>query len=186
MKKILLMFALIIPMIANAQFTLTPEGFKAESGKDFYVVEIDGSQSDLYAKAKSAITQTFVSAKDAATFSEPDVISIHGFSDKIAIKDGPRKVSLNMTYTMNIHFKDGKIRFDAPNVLSLYSINKGREVNLYLGCGGGPGLSDFGHIFKKDGKVRNELGKESLENYFNGIIKSIIDKMQAPIVEEDW
>lgn len=186
MKKILTLLAFIIPMIAHAQFALTPEGFKTEGDKNYYVVEINGTQSELFGKAKSSITQIFVSAKDAATFTEPDVISIHGSTDKITIKDGPRKVNLTMTYSINILFKDGKIRFNAPEVLSLYSFNKGREVNLYLGCGGGPGMNDFGHIFKKDGKIRNELAKESLDNYFNGLIKSIVDKMQNPIIDEDW
>lgn len=187
MNKILTLMALIIiPMIANAQFVLTPDGFRTEGDKNYYVAEIEGSQAELFGKAKTAITDIFISAKDAATFTEPDIISIHGSTDKITIKDGPRKINLRMTYSINILFKDGKIRFNAPEVLSLYSFNKGREVNLYLGCGGGPGMNDFGHIFKKDGKIRNELAKESLDNYFNGLIKSIIDKMQNPIIDEDW
>lgn len=185
-RTLFLLISLILPMLANAQFALTPEGFKTEDDKNYYVVNIDGSQSELFTKAKSAITQLYVSAKDAATFSEPDVISIHGTTDKIKIKDGPLKTNLTMSYSISILFKEGKMRFNSPDVLSLYSYNKGRNVNLYLGCGRGPGLNDFGYIFKKDGKIRNGLAKESLDNFFNNLIKSIIDKIQNPTVEEDW
>lgn len=185
MKKLIVILAIMLPMAMKAQFVLTPDGFQSD-GKDYYAVEVEGTQSELFNKAKSAITQIYVSAKDAATFSEPTVISLNGFTKGIQIKDGPRTVELDMRYTMKILFKDGKIRFDAPNVLSLSTFNSGRDLSLYLGRGGGPGFNDYGYIFKKDGKVRNEKAVQSLEKYFNTLIQTIVNDIKNPVVDEDW
>lgn len=186
MKKLFFFIALLMPFMANAQFELTPEGFKAETGKDFYVVEIDGTQAELFSKAKTAITQVFVSAKDVASYNEPEVISLQGFTDKIKLKTGPLKYSLDTNYTIKILFKDGKIRFNAPDVLNMTYRDKNKSMSVYMGTGGGGGITDLGHVFKKDGKIRHKEVKETLEEYFNGLINAIVDKIKSPSVEEDW
>lgn len=186
MKKLMLLLAILIPAMAQAQFVLTPDGFRTAEGQDFYVVEIPGTQEELFNKAQSAVTEIFVSPKDVVSATSPSVISLKGFTDKVYIKDGPRKTNLDTDYSIKILFKDGKIRFNAPSVLSMGIYNSGRVLSLTIGCGGGAGLNSYGYMFKKDGKIRYKEGQESLEAYFNSLISSIVDKVTSPTTEDDW
>lgn len=186
MKKLLLLLAFFIPMMSNAQFIITPEGFKTEDGQDYYVVDIPGSQEELFNRTQSALTEIYVSPKDVISATSQSVISLKGFTDKVYIKDVVRKTSMDTDYTIKILFKDGKIRFNAPSILSMGTHNKGRFLTLTIGCGGGAGMNDFGYLFKKDGKVRYKEGQESLESFFNTLINTIADKVATPTTEDDW
>lgn len=188
MKQILLILAVLTSSFcAKAQFILTADGWATETGKQYYVTEIPGSQQELYAKAKVAFTQIYKSAKDVLSYSEPDIIKANGFTDTPFLKQWGRTAHFNMTYSLTVLFKDGKIRFDAPSIGSLYSLDgRGIEVPLYMGKGGGSGLSSFGHIFKKNGDVRYKDAKQSIEEYFNNLIGSIITAIENPTVDEDW
>lgn len=186
MKKLFLLFSLIIPMMANAQFILTPDGFRTADGQDFYVVEIPGTQEELFNKTQTALTEIYISPKDVMSTTSPSLISLKGFTEKVYIKDVVRKTSMDTDYTIKILFKDGKIRFNAPSILSMGTYNKGRFLTLAIGRGGGAGMNDFGYIFKKDGKVRYKEGQESLESFFNSLIATIVSKVEAPTTEDDW
>lgn len=174
-------------LYANAQFTLTADGWVAETGKSFYVVEIPGTQAELYNKAKLAFTQIYKSAKDVLSYSEPDIIKANGFSDAPYLKQMGKKYPVNMSYSITVLFKDGKIRFDAPSISSLYSTNGyGQKLELDSGKGGGAGLGHLGALFKNNGDVRYKDTKQSIEDYFNGVINSIVTSIQSPITDEDW
>lgn len=186
MKKLILILAMMMPLIANAQFSLTPEGFKTADEKDFYVVDIEGTQADLFKRAQTAITELFVSANDVVTANAPDIISLNGFTNAIYLKQMGRKAVFDTKFTLKIMFKDNKVRFNAPHINSMGLYNKGRVLDLYMGCGGGSGLNDYGHIFKKDGKVRYKDAVASAEEYFNGLINAIVEKIKSPVVESEW
>ena len=54
MKKLLALLFLFLSLSVNAQFRVTPDGFKTEEGQDFYVAPIEGkSAMDLYKGVKS-------------------------------------------------------------------------------------------------------------------------------------
>ena len=186
MKKLILLLALIVPIVANAQFQLTSDGFKTSEGKDFYVVEIEGTQSQLFQRAQSAITEIFVSANDVVSANMPDIISLSGYTNAIFIKQVGKKTNMDTKYSMKILFKDGKIRFNAPTITSMGVFNNGRTVNLYMGCGGGSGMNDFGHIFKKDGSVRYNDAVNSSSEFFNSLINEIVEKINSPVTQDDW
>lgn len=188
MKKLLCLIAIICSITSYAQFKLTPEGLVTEDGKDFYVVSIDGTQEDLYNRAKMAITTLFKSAKDVVTEVPSSQIKISAISvDDVFIKQLGHKTTFRMPYTLNILFKDGRIRFDAPSIEELYTYTGNQnKFNLYLGMGGGASIGDCGHIFKKDGKVRYKDGVASIESYFNTLIAEIVKNIQTPAAEEEW
>lgn len=186
MKKILFLCCSLAYICANAQFTLTSEGWATEEGKSFYVVEIPGSKQELFDKAKTCLTLLYNSPKDVLSFSAPDVVSISGFTDAPYFKQMGVKYPIETFYTMTIRFKEGRIRFDAPNINNLEVYNKSKRFPIYLGKGGGMGISDMGYIFKKDGKVRYKDAQRTIEEYFNNLVNTIASKIQTPVVEEGW
>ena len=179
---------LCVALAANAQFTLVPGKLVAEGDKAYYVVEMDGTQQELYNKAKGAITTLFRSAKDVISEVPTSQIKINAVSvDDVYLKIMGHKESFTMEYTMNILVKDGRIRFDAPIIDKMWTANnKGNVAQLYADEGGGSGMTDYGHIFKKNGDVRYNEAKQSIENYFNTLVKAIVSNMQSDPAEEDW
>ena len=179
---------LYVALAANAQFTLVPGKLVADGDKAYYVVEMDGTQQELYNKAKGAITTLFRSAKDVISEVPSSQIKINAVSvDDVYQKKVGFKSAFTMEYSLNILFKDGRIRFDAPIVGRTWTTNgKGDILQMYITEGGGGGMTDYGCVFKKNGDVRFKEAKQSIEDYFNTLVKAIINNMQSAPVEEDW
>lgn len=184
MKKVLLfVLGYALPLIASAQsFTLTPDGFRnaEDESKDYIVVQIDGTQEELFNKAKTAVTSIFSSPKDVLSFNEPDIIVATGISSgDLQYKMMGMVTFFDVPYRLQMQFKEGRIRIDAP-AASKGIVNGGRG-EMFFGRGGG-----LAYIFKKDGKLRLEKQKKQLEDYFNGLVANIISKIEKGAAQEDW
>lgn len=183
MKKVLfIVLGIALPLIASAQsFTLTPDGFRnaEDEDKDFIVVQMDGTQAELFSKAKTAITSIFNSPKDVLSFNEPDIIVVTGVSSgDLQYKAMGMTSYFDVSYRLQLQFKEGRIRIDAPAADK--GVVQGGRGELFFGRGG------MTYIFKKDGKVRMEKQKKQLEDHFNGLVSAIISKMKNGASQEDW
>lgn len=187
MKKVLALITALLPMLACAQyFELTPDGFvnAQDTTKRFVVIQMDGSQEELYNKAKTAITTMWNSPKDVMSYNEPDVIVVNGFTNDLYVKNFGIKSYLGMHYRLQFHFKDGKIRIDAPSADKAESGN-GKGV-LYFCRGGGQSMLGIIYVFDKKGKLKQKDFKAQVENYFDTLITALIEKMKSGGSIEDW
>lgn len=188
MKKALAIIAVLLPFMAAAQyFTLTPEGWKnaEDNTLDYVVVPMEGTQAELFQKAKTAVTATYKSAKDVMSFNEPDIITVNGYTDCIFIKRMGMRFDFGMRYTMQILFKDGKIRFNVPDAYEAELKGKPGFISLRPGSTGFMGNTEY--VFDKNGKLKKKDQKQQVEDYFNGLVQTIIDKMKnGASNDDDW
>lgn len=189
MNKVLAFIMVLLPMLATAQtFTLTPQGFvnADEQTKTYVVVEMQGTQAELYAKAKTAVTSMWNSPKDAMSYNEPDIIVVNGYSNNAAhFKKWGRDNIFGMVYRLQIQFKDGRIRIDAPVIGSLdYA---GGQGTMLIEAGDNSTSQHITRAFEKNGKVRFPEFNKNVEDYFNGLVATLIDKMKNGVSnDKDW
>lgn len=174
MKRLILLFIIsALTWSANAQFVLTPQGFRNDQdfSKDYIICEFDNiSKENLYNKMLLYITSTYKSPKTVTSKIENEVISIN------AIHSDLFKFYLYHTYDLNyiitFEFKDNKIRVKILDFsLDNYTISGGRHL-------------DINGIFNKTGKVKNEKAKKNLEDYFNKYIDNIENIIQKK--DDNW
>lgn len=182
MKKVLLAILFALPMAAVAQvFTLTANGFvnAEDPSKDYAVVEIEGTQAELFNKAKTAATAMWGAAKEVLSYNEPEIIVINGLSSgDVSYTFMGMTSYYDVYYRLQLQFKDGRMRIDAPKADK--ATVRGGRGEIFLGAGGRT------CIFKKNGEVRYDKMKEQVDKYFNTLVATLIDKMKNGAAQEDW
>ena len=191
MKKAYLSFFLLCAaLMINAQesvkFSLRPDGsFLSEDGKSYTVVEYEGKTAqELYSLIKSNIITLFNSPKTVLSENEPINLSIRALSEDLykTYKAGGGFVTYKVYYNLVFHFKDGRIRVDAPTV----------DRNLEVYATGIPLPKTFVSLvdgwFDKNGKAKSNRVKyiENVENNINYPINYLLgNKKETPFIEED-
>ncbi len=134
MKKFVLvsmcgLFAIFSFAQSRVNFTLNNrcEYIIKGAEKDFYVFPYEGeTQAALYNKALMGVTKTFVSAKDVVSKVENSMISINSTHRiEYYIAGGLVKVINDVNYIVEMEFKDGKIKVNAPQIVAIRN-NKGQ------------------------------------------------------------
>ena len=188
MRKILLSLIALLPLLGAAQsFTLTPDGFvnTDEPEKTYIVVEMEGTQAELFNRAKTAISSMWNSPKDVLSFSEPDIIIVNGYSANAAhFKKWGRNNVWGMSYRIQVLFKEGRIRIDAPTIGSLEYLSG--QGTMYIGPGDNSTSSHTVYAYETNGKARYPDFNSNIEAYFNGLTSTFIDKMRNGVAAEDW
>ena len=177
MKKLFLLLLMgIFTIISNAQsrvnFTLNTNCeyiIHKDSLKTYYVFPYEGeSQAALYNKALIGITKTFVSAKDVVSKVENSMISINSTHRIEHIIAGLIKMTYDVNYVVELEFKDGKIRVNAPTLVSIRS--NGRAATI-RDC-----------ILTNSGELANGW-EEYL--FVNDVINNILAQIK-PNSNDDW
>jgi len=186
MKKVIALFIALLPFVVCAQsFVLTADGFRdaANPEKPYIVVEVPGTQAELYNKAKTAVTMIWKSAKDVMSYSEPEVIIVNGFdSGSLWMKRLGMTFVFDFNYRLQFQFKDGKIRIDAPSIDE--AVNK--KSTLYFGKGKGNSMAGIMYMYNQKGELKQEKFKEQAESFVNGIVAAFIDKVKSGVADSDW
>lgn len=187
MKKIISLMVALMPIIAFAQkFDLNADGwFNAdEPSKNFLVVEVPGTKAELFAKAKTAVVSMWNSPKDVLSYNEPDIIIINGHNS-----GSVHKKSMGMTfvfefyYRIQLQFKDGKVRIDAPGVEKGTYNNKS---TLYFSGGKTSSWTGQAFLFDENGKLKMKDQKEQLVNAMNELVYCLVEKIKKGASQEDW
>ena len=122
MKKLLVICGLLMSMGLWAQvipdkFALQADGTMVANDKSYIVVEFPGkTKSELYSDILVSSSAMYVSPKDVLSVVENESITINGYA-KECLHYGMNIVSVN--YSITILFKDGKIRINSPQVVSI-------------------------------------------------------------------
>ena len=192
MKKLLLITALfmITAVTANAQFKLTPNGLVSieNPDKNYIVLEFKGkTQKELYNAVNVYLHSLYVSPQDVVSTVNNEAITINGISESAIMtkdKNIRGRIIYDIKYSISLAFKNGKIRINIPHIISMkryistitstYSIIGSRLTSQ---C-----------VFNKKGKVLDEIGKESIENFFNSYLNKIKTHIEndTKTVGDDW
>ena len=131
--SVLAMMTLVTSAQSRVNFTLNTRCeyiIHKDSVKTYYVFPYEGeSQSALYNKALIGVTKTFVSAKDVVSKVENSMISINStyhFDEYLA--GGIVKMSYDVNYVVELEFKDGKIKVNAPTIVSIRSNGRNADI----------------------------------------------------------
>ena len=169
-------------------FKLQPDGtFKAEDGKSFVVIEYDGkNQQELYNMVKANVLTLYDNPQEVLNEIEPTNITIRGISDVlwsgIKLIGGIQEYRAKYNYVF--HFKDGRIKVDAPLIDSQLVVS-GMGVTFSKTF-----VSFIDDWFDKKGGIKKKKEKDvsSVESIFNIPINYLLGNMKENIKEEeeDW
>ncbi|MCR5070143.1 MAG: DUF4468 domain-containing protein [Prevotella sp.] len=154
--------------------------FVSNDGKEYIVIPYEGKSAQaLYNRIKSNVTMLYNSAKDVISTSENSVISIKGYEKNAGYRPVAGfgyNVYFDISYVLKFMFKDGKIRIDAPTILSVYADNE-LMPEYHLWC-------KNQKLFVKGQRNPKRLCiTEGFEKVLNGIIESILKYDETT---EDW
>lgn len=192
MKKVLCVISMMfLALCANAQFMATKEGVKTTDGKDFYVIDIEGKTAkQLYDNIISYIMMNFKNPDAVLNKQEGKMINIHGvFSDAIPCKKVGKFINYaDIDLNLIIHFKDGKIRFDAPKINSIErQMHDGKIWKYYFYEGGVTGqMVGVFSLFKKNGKVKNEYAVNGFNEFINTLISDMLKYAKGESEDSEW
>lgn len=190
MKKVLslIVFA-FAAIVTNAQeFHLTPDGFVSEDGKPYLVFEREGTQEELYNRMKTALTTVYNNPKEVLSESKPDCItisSVYNFYTKIK---GP-KMHIHSPFSLNIFFKDNKIRINCPNNSKIESYFAKGTFTINVGKGKDKIMSSWIYYFDEDGNPKWQQSAQEYTDEVNGLVKAYMnafDSGAASQTDDEW
>lgn len=146
-------------------FTLAPTGFVSKENLDYTVVEVAGAkQQELYDNVLKSINSLYSNPKEGLTLVPGQAITLAAYQHRrlktsaIAYYD--------VDYTLSFLFKDGKIRINSPTFNA--------QIMNYNGTWNKMDVKKF--YFKGNGNPKREKSHQFVNAYFNGLIKSILEK----------
>lgn len=174
MNKIYLgIFLMLLTKIASAQyFTLAPEGFLSKEKTDYTVVDVPkANQQELYNNVLKSINSLYTNPQKGLTVVNGQSITLSAYEKKALKVSG--SYFYDVDYNLTFLFKNGRIRINAPTF----------DAGFMDYSGTWKRMNPKKVYFKSNGETRGEKNLQEINNYFNGLIKSIID-MSAKI--DNW
>jgi len=167
---------------ASSVFVLTPSGFRnaSDTSKDYLIFSVpEHKKSDLFKSVLMFAQKRYVNPKNVISQVPDESITLNGFA--------PGSIGRNsmffydMDYTVNIEFKDDKIKVQAPT-FTLSSTAPGSLVTLKLVSNNSLDGSYQG-IWNLRGKLKAERAKRNLETFFDLFL---VQMRQAIESKNDW
>lgn len=184
MKKFFLFVIVAMVAYANgfAQFKVTPDGVKTESGDNFIIVNANSvSQKELYQRCEAMLMKEFTNPEKVLSRQPNNIITVHGvYPDAVQYSnDG---TSYDVDCTITFMFKDGKVRIDAPVIEKLTDYDYG-ITDTYLAKGGSRFVTGAFYLYKKDGTPRDAKTIANLEKWVNLTIDEYKKKI---LTNDEW
>lgn len=176
-------------------FTLTPQGFVSDKKTDFVVIDVPNvKQKDLYRNVLNALSTMYKDPKNVLSLVEGESITIKGYEEKVIphkykpnpLQIGKSLMKYDVSYTINILFKDNKIRFNSPT----FECRRWYQGDYKSGWDEGWAYLKLTKdknartsIFEKNGEITSEESYNALNSHFNSLIKEILEKSKKV---NDW
>lgn len=168
-------------MVASAQyFELAPAGFvsASDNSKKYIVLDFPGySEQQLFDKMASFLQAN--PTYDVALMPDDGRILVSGATEIDALA-GVFKRAYTTKYMVGLRFKDNRLRIDGPVVEDMTSKD---GIKLYTSLPQ-DGVDAY-FVFAKDNKVKNAIGKENLEKFFNAFANNVIGAIKASDGDDD-
>lgn len=190
MRKIVTILTLLLfSQLSFAQyFTLTPKGFLSESESEYIVIDVPNStQADLYKSVLNALSIMYNDPKEVLSLVEGESITLNAYEpevitykDKVSpLQIGKTTYKYDLSYSISMLFKDGKIRFNRPT----FECRRWYENGYKGGWTSGwtylhlvKGKDAKSAIFDKNGEIISQEAYDGLNNHLNSLIKEIVEK----------
>lgn len=182
-KNLFLVISLLLAIFAKAQaqsiaYDQTSGRMMFEDGKDYAVVQMEGSQKELHDIIMSNLTRMFCNANDNVTSFNDASISMTGVT-KLFTLILPMGIPQTCTarIKMDIAIKDGRVKISVPDFLAFYKIYASGEQGEFFPYGGTFKTWADWYIYKSDSKKKKHgYVIKQLNSNMTSLIKSIISK----------
>ncbi|MRX40567.1 DUF4468 domain-containing protein [Flavobacterium sp. LC2016-23] len=184
MKKLLYMLFLISSVSYAQTLSVTPDGLRNPNDpeKTFVVLNLEGKTAkQLFDGSVKYITKNYQNPDKVIKGkieNEYIKFTTH-IADFIIIKNSFAKVPITADYTVELNFKDGKVRYE---VISLDMYDKSGRYKLHFK---GEGAFSGYYIYNNKEELKKPEAKTALENYFNIKIENLLKTLQNP-TEDNW
>lgn len=152
--------------------------FKRDGEDNYYVVDFGKkSAHQLYMDVLSHIASIYRNPEYVTSKVEDRSIVINGYANEIAyFKDSYDYINtVSFRYRLELQFKEGKIRVNAPTTIDLYS-ESSSKIKKYSDCNSN--MNAFVYLFDaKSATVMKEINK-----YINALITAVVYGSK----DDDW
>lgn len=185
MNKILFLLIFFCSFGYGQKLIVTSDGLKNadEPERTFVVINVEGKNSkQLYENALRFVNKTYENPDKvikAQMANEYLKISTH-VTDFLIIKNSFAKVAISGDYTIELTFKDNKVKFD---VVSINMYDRSRKYNLLFK---GEGALSGYYIYNKKDELKKPEAKIDLENFFNTQISNLSEYLKKDISDDKW
>lgn len=107
-------------IVSTPKFTISTLGFSntQNTSRPFIVFEFNSlDSSSMKAAVLSELSSMYKSPKDVISNIGDNIISIEGYATRVFKYNS---YSCDILFTLTIEFKDGKVRYNAPNIKQMY------------------------------------------------------------------
>lgn len=169
MRKLLLLFAItFISVTSVAQTNYVAHRYEMKTDNDVYEFE-NKNASELYQLSKVWISEMYKNPDRVIVADiENKLLKVNGFGE-VPSKGVLGNTSLNIKYSIQIDFKDNRIRV---NITSIEGVGK----------------TNYSMFFKRDESRRNTKESEryltDIESYFNTLVYTLLKRIDDS--DEDW
>lgn len=186
MKNLLLLvFALLCWGQSDAAnpFVLTPSGIVSseDSTKTYVVVEMPGkTQEEIYELLSVRLNRMYKYPNATQSRIEGKSIQISGTAPMVVFikKDLGREYFWDLKHTINIEFRDGRVKFDVLG----FSITNPFGYNTEVALVGKGHFNAF--VYDRKENLKMSRTKEDVEKFFNSFVNALSKDDQAE--EEEW
>jgi len=184
MKKFVVIFSLFFSITVSGQkLVATASGLRDSSNieKTFVVINVEGKTAkELYENAVKYINKAYRSADDVIKGkTEGEYLKfITTAPDFAYYKFGFGKVFIDGKYTVELTFRDGKVKYEVIELL-MFKLTDGFMNNYFF-------KDNLMGVFNSRLKLAKPELKTSLEFYFNHEIKSLTDALNEKHKNDNW
>lgn len=188
MKKQLFLFAFMLLNYAgfSQEYEVTPNGLRDKYNLEntFLAIGIpDKSAAVLYQNALKYINENYKNPDEVIKGkTENEFLRFETYVPQFTkVNNGGAKLDVSMKYTIEIRFKDDKVRFEITE-LSITADNGGRSVEFI-----GSIWKGYPIYNQKNGELRLSETKAEIENYFNTKVTDITNfLLDKKTKKNDW
>lgn len=181
MKKFLFLLLALLPIMASAQWAITPDGTLVDSitGDTHMIIEREGTAAELYKQVLKNVHRLFASPDDVVSSIENEMITVNGYTET-TLKYAGFNHSFEPLISVKVEFKDGRMRVSAKWLSTVWCKTTVTDPYTLLVKGG---LK----CFNKEGEIKNE----KRYHIFNAISSDFINRViEVPTTDEatddDW
>lgn len=173
-------------------FELQPDGtFKMPNGDDFVIMHFNGkSATELYQMFYGAVNKGFQTEHRITRQIENTSLTVEGITDTLSLR-GAGTVVVKHSFQIMFHFKDGRVKIDAPVLTKAYASMKimGRSDHFYEQDSSFKEWTQNGSVFLKfrDGIPSKEKYMRNwrvINSKTNELINCVLRQLDK--ASEDW
>ena len=167
-----------LPITLRSQFSLTPNGFYSQNDKQYIVLEVDGDKQELFKASELYFNKAYKKPKQVLNKVEYDLITISAKQPNVIRRN--KMHTFDLSYSMTFEFRDNRIKVSITDI-TMTTFNQKYQTLALQGSNSLNGDELF--IWSKKGKLKSQLAKLDLENFFNAFLSAFESSFEN---KDDW